>query len=135
MADEVEAVLAGTYVEHLHARGRPIPPWAYLNEAAHAPVSALVARINTWEYLRRITGGGQEVGWFDAEAALAGEVVAVAEGDAGIVRRLQREVLVPLELRLAGRPQNSTVTAGQLVGIARAALYGHPSAGPRSKAA
>ena len=135
VANEVEALLAGTYVRHLSACGQQVPAWAYLNEVAHAPRSVLRARVSAWEYARRVVGFGPEVSWRDAEAALASEVIAVADDDDAALSRLQREVLVPLELRLAGSPRAELTSPASLVGVARAALHSDPGAGPQPQAA
>lgn len=112
---ECEAVLSGRYAEHLEDRQRRVPGWAWLNLLAHG----------TAEDLQSANGRGGPAAtqrWRDARAYLAGEVLgAVAPGGATL-GNLQRDVLVPLELRLASPERTSVPTPGELVSCLLAAL-------------
>jgi hypothetical protein len=39
VAEKCQSFLAGRYVDHLRAAGRPTPPWAQLNSLVHAPIT------------------------------------------------------------------------------------------------
>jgi hypothetical protein len=93
LADECEAFLAGRWADCRRTHDRPLPRWAWLNQAAHADVGRLR------EAAARPADTGSWPG-DDIQAVLARAVLAAsASGD---LARLQREVLVPLELRLMG---------------------------------
>jgi hypothetical protein len=98
LAGECEAFLTGTYAERAVQRGGDPPVWAWTNLLAHGGETQLVdeARGHAKDVLpsRR---------WREARAYLATELLARARRGTSIAR-LQREVLVPLELQLASRP-------------------------------
>lgn len=110
VADECEAFLAGAYVDACHRLGLRAPVWTWLNEVAHADPDRLRAVASTIEPdhadIERRT-----------RAALAQAVVA-AMSDRGLTD-LQRELLVPLELCLAG----TELTPRRLVELVGRTLY------------
>lgn len=123
---ELEAVLAGRYVEWLRGRGEPVPAWAWLNGLAHGglgDVSALAAQ-------RHLFGRVRD--WRRARRLLAGEIVAVAGDRLGVV---QREVLVPLELRLAARGNDAALDPARLAARVLMALDRSSSFGRRGDSA
>ena len=89
-----EAFLAGKYVEDLLRRDRSIPVWAWTNLLAHG----------SWGDLRRAVRSSRRDAagsvWMAARADACRELLRLAD-DAETLRRLQQEVLVPLELALA----------------------------------
>lgn len=113
---ECEAVLAGSYAEHLRQRHCPAPPWAWMNLLAHGAV----------EDLRRasalIGGSGRAQQWMAARAYLAGEVLGLVDQGLCPLDELQREVLIPLELRLADGPLVTRPLPGETVAAVLAEL-------------
>lgn len=96
VADECEAFLAGRYPHHLFASGETIPPWAWLNPLAHGRASGLLA------IARNRPGPGEPITtWSGAIGRLAFEILELTGQDPIALRRLQLELIVPLELRLA----------------------------------
>jgi len=97
--DEFDAFLAGAYVEWLAAKGRATPTWAWVNCIAHGTVDELQA----------LSSAGAPADlrddaslWQVLTGFLAKEVLARVTDEAQL-EALQRDVLVPLELRLAER--------------------------------
>lgn len=115
IADECSAFLAGRYLDHLQATGRPIPVWAYLNRLAHADVVE-IERLGT-----RTRRSRDRTGWTDAVVFMAGDLIAVARSCGMELRALQEQVLQPLELHLAARPWTS-VSPNRLADRVRCAL-------------
>lgn len=109
-AFECEAFLAGAYADACHRLGLRAPVWTWLNEAAHADADRLHAIASAIEPahadIERRT-----------RATLARAVVS-AMSDRSLAD-LQRELLVPLELRLAG----TELTPRRLVELVGRALY------------
>lgn len=99
--DDVAAYLAGRLVEYRSGRGRGVPAWAVLNKVAHADVDELAG-------LADGAGDGREPGWLSAQRSLAADLLA--ERDPPDVARIQRQVLVPLELWLIARSETETVS-------------------------
>jgi hypothetical protein len=92
-ADECEAFLAGRWAETREDTTRPLPMWAWLNPIAHGDleqVRALAAVVDPPSGPERL------------QAAVAQAVLGALP--ATELPRVQREVLVPLELRLLGSP-------------------------------
>ena len=97
--NEFDAYLGGTYVDWLAAAGQAIPTWAWLNRIAHASLDQLrsladadaPADLHNDAALWRVLTG-----------FLANEVLARV-ADETQLEALQRDALVPLELRLAER--------------------------------
>lgn len=96
--DEFDAYLAGAYVNWLMRAHQSVPAWAWVNCLAHAGIVELDA-------MTRGIVPGAEPGvdaslWHHVVTFLAKEVLDRAE-DGPALRELQRQVLVPVELRLA----------------------------------
>ena len=92
-ADECEAFLDGRWAETREDTTRPLPMWAWLNPIAHGDleqVRALAAVVDPASGPERL------------QAAVAQAVLGALPGSE--FRHIQREVLVPLELRLMGSP-------------------------------
>jgi hypothetical protein len=128
VADECEAFLVGTYWFYLTARRREPPLWTYINRLAHAAPDAVLALAGAPETLTPERVEEPVLDWLDVEGAVADQVVALTHGDLAEIRELQRRVLIPLELALASEPNvDKKLGPHQLVALARAALFGHPS--------
>jgi len=106
---ECEAVLAGSYAEQLRRRHCPTPPWAWMNVLAHGAL----------EDLRRVSAGvgagGRAEQWMAARAYLAGEVLGLVDQGVCTLDELQRDVLIPLELRLVGGALATQPVPGETV--------------------
>jgi hypothetical protein len=112
---EVESLLDGRFVEYLERRGRPVPPWAWINLLAHGTEEAL----RTAAASRHRPFLDVNV-WRHARGYLAGEVLEVADRR-GSLAVLQATVLVPLELdHLAAPPSRRTRPGPWAAGVLRA---------------
>jgi hypothetical protein len=100
IALECEDFLAGRYAELLSALGRPLVPWACLNQAAHAGIDAIR------KVAANLPDDAELTAWEDVRAVVATIVVAAVETSADLAE-LQRSVLVPLELELLANPPAS----------------------------
>jgi hypothetical protein len=99
LAAECGAFLLGTLAEHWDERGVAIPVWAWTNLLAHGTVEMLteaVAQPNRFHRAAR--------SWGVARSHLADEVLEFTELE-GTLLEMQAEVLVPLELEMAFRPE------------------------------
>ena len=119
LPDEAEAFLQGTYVERLRARGEAsqILPWMWLNSVAHGPlarVADLAAGVST-------TASRDSLGWNEARALIAKDVLELCGPDQLDLARLQHDVLVPLELRLV---KSRTMTPAAVADRVRGELRG-----------
>lgn len=91
-----EALLEGSYLEHLVDPRRIVPAWTILNAAAHGSPA----------WVRIVAARGREAGGthladpMDAASAICAELLAVAGEDDAILASTQANVLVPLELHL-----------------------------------
>lgn len=117
--DDATAFLAGRLVEHRLATGRMVPAWAVLNKLAHAEageLAELAAPVRSDGVPEPGTGEAREPVWCAAQRSLAAYLL---EGrDPKEVARIQREVLVPLELWLIDRSETDTVSSRSAVEMA-----------------
>lgn len=107
---ECEAFLAGRYVEYVLDRGDHVPTWAWTNLLAHGTGEQLSSpttsfAVNWAELLEP---------WLQARAYLAGEILNAAHRD-GPLCRVQRRMLIPLELSLASDPATKFLTPSDWV--------------------
>ena len=109
LSEEWRAILDGSYVEHLQDAGADIPPWAWINQAAHADVETL-ERIAARAVEPTLTGES-------ARTLLARAILAAAPRDE--VPALQREVVAPIEAELMG----SVVTPRRILELVASAVY------------
>ena len=117
---DAEAFLCGAYCDLLRLSGAPIPGWAQLNALAHGDVRSLrrIRRGNRTKDL--ITNGNWSVqSWVSARRVLAGEIMAMVDGDPEELSSVQRHILIPLEFRLM---RERDLTAYGLMQFTRAAL-------------
>jgi hypothetical protein len=107
---EIESFLSGRYVEELHRLGRRAPVWAWLNEAAHATKHDL-----------RATAAAYPPDDPDVEARTRGTLARALLGRGGDdgIERVQRALLVPLELAIMGQ----SMTPRRLVELVCRTLY------------
>jgi hypothetical protein len=110
LVDECEAFLAGRWAELRRQQGRVVSPWAWLNQAAHADVETLQASAVRPACALPSTSD-------DLEPLLARALLSVGTPDD--VARVQREVLVPLELHVMG----IIVSPRRLVELVTTALF------------
>lgn len=117
---EIEAFLSGELVAELSQRGDPVPDWAWLNTLAHGDLCH-VARLRRPTLLRvDRTGDWTADAWRTAQGLLAKDLLELSRSDSEALTRLQRTVLVPLELELIQAEEQ--LSALELVQSTRAAL-------------
>ncbi|HMD46314.1 MAG TPA: hypothetical protein VKG43_09150, partial [Acidimicrobiales bacterium] len=121
LVEEVGAYLDGTALDLFCRRGALVPPWAWLNVLAHGSARAVEARARRHQ---EVFEPGGSWGW--AVGVLATEMLRAAGGDRAELGRIQREVVLPLEISLLGRAPVSVPPPTQLVSIACARLRARP---------
>jgi hypothetical protein len=92
---ECEAFLSGRYAEQQEAAGWRLAPWVFLNRIAHVDVEELQ---DLAEYGSDAERGNPYRRWIQAASFLAVEVLLRVGSDPAAVRKIQLEVLVPIEL-------------------------------------
>jgi len=107
-ADECEAFLAGRWAGVRQDSTRALPVWAWLNPIAHGDLE----QVRTIAAVINPVSGPERLQAVVAQAVLS----AVPAGELGTV---QREVLVPLELRLMG----ASASPRQVLELVTNALY------------
>lgn len=118
LGEEVDAFLQGTYAERLRARGEigQTVPWTWLNAVAHAPL----ARVTELAADAPTEPSREGHGWAEARSTIAKYVLQCCETDETELRRLQRDVLVPMEIRLG---KDLAMSPWQLTGQVLVALH------------
>ena len=116
LADETEAFLDGTLAELLAGRLRSLPPWLLINRIAHGDVDELRGLVQGDIAPLTIVGGpvGYNRTWAMAQRALVLHLLGSGR-DHDEIRRVQRKVLVPLELQLITRSTTRSLTLGSIV--------------------
>lgn len=122
VADEVEAYLAGRYVELMVARKRPVPAWAVVNRLAHATRDEL-GRVVQGTTMSRGSPPSRRVAWEESERFLAGSLLARTRGTDDLAA-LQLTSLVPLELALIQAGRAERMDAEQVLAASAEALDG-----------
>ena len=118
VAGDTEAFLSGRLLERAHQLGEPweIPGWYWLNAVAHGTPERL-AQLATED------GGDERPGvrlsYPAARRMLARDVLLAGGGSVAHLEQIQRQLLVPLELDIAGEGR---VTPRSLLSRGRAAL-------------
>ena len=97
--NEFDAFLAGRYAEYAARHGLPIPAWAWINRLAHATPDEL-DQLADRKPLR--DNDGEVSAWRATVTILARKIRSRIGSDDQKLRELQRLVLVPVELTLAG---------------------------------
>jgi len=119
LAAEAEAWTNGELAEtRLSGQAHGLAPWLILNRVAHADLNVLrrVSREESVGTKRR-----RHRPWATAERSLVHQVLAAAASPDDLVR-LQRRVLLPLEMQLVERSKTTNVTLGEVVTATTAAL-------------
>jgi hypothetical protein len=111
VARECESFLAGRWGLDRRNQSRPLPRWAWLDQVAHGDVDDLR------EAAARPSGSTPWRG-HDIQGVLARAVLAA--GPLDDLSRVQREVLVPLELRVMA----TVLSPRRAVELVVAAMYG-----------
>ncbi len=130
LVSESEAFLLGHYAQYLGLQHRPVPAWAWLNALAHGG-EADISSLATSEPPRRALPSDTTV-WQQALAFLAQELISQAARRGRPVADLQRSMLVPIELELAGRPAQSSIEPGTVVSRVLTVLAQHPTSQRRN---
>lgn len=120
LADEIEAFLAGRYVDFLAARHRPVPAWAVVNRLAHGTRDEL-ARVVEGRVGPQASPPQRRVAWEEPERFLAAHLLA-RTADAGELLTLQLASLVPLELGLVERVRTERLDAEQVLAMSAEAV-------------
>jgi hypothetical protein len=116
IAVESEAFLLGALVEYWDDKGIDVPVWAYMNLLAHGTV----------RQIGECLFGDNKPGraghrWRVARSYLAFELLDLTDLEFTLAE-LQASVLVPLELRMADRPDVADWTPRQWVNLVEDAL-------------
>ncbi len=124
LLDETEEFLAGRVLLRYGEAGRPLPVWVAANWLAHAEPAAIEARVRYEAGLQRLGGS-----WEWAVTTLARELVELAGRRPEVVRQLQRDCLVPVELAVLDQGRADLLPL-HLVALGRARLRGHSGTVP-----
>jgi hypothetical protein len=121
---DVESFLSGGYANRLRQCGEAVPGWARLNAFAHGDVKDLVQMCRQRSRPRFVGySNWPEEAWRVTQQVLATEILNLVDGAVETLRRLQRTILVPLELELLNlEAQAASMTALELLQLTRAAL-------------
>ena len=101
LVGECEAFLHGTLAEYLDEQGVVVPVWAWTNLLAHGLPEQVTDCVCSPSYPRNSDGD-----WSVARSLLAFEIFDLMEAGYAL-EELQQDVLIPLELELAARPEAS----------------------------
>ena len=113
---ECEAFLEGTLAEHLDERGIVVPVWAWTNLLAHGGSEQITDCVCSPNELHR-----SDRDWSVARALIAFEIFDLMEAGYPL-EELQEDVLIPLELEMAARPEVSRWTPRQWLDTVDAAI-------------
>lgn len=117
---DTEAFLSGEYASHLRRHSDTVPPWALLNQFAHADIETLHRARSPLSARQPVSfANPTQDAWRTAQDLLAGEIGELVGDDRWFLSHLQRNVLIPLELRLM---YECDLTAFELVQLTRSAL-------------
>jgi len=119
LVDDCSAFLLAHLVDRLEQKHQSVPVWAWTNLLAHGTEQDLRGAQSVSG--RRLIFDRQ---WHLARSYLAVEILALAQR-CGPLADLQRDVLIPLELQLASRPEVARWSPRQWVTNVEAALNEH----------
>jgi hypothetical protein len=112
--DEAERLLTGRLLDSPDFSSNPVSAWSIVGTLGHASLADL-------KRLEAAVGRRDPNPWRRVVAFLASETLGSAADEDALIR-LQRNVLVPLELRLLGGEVPSPTTALGIVTLVRRAL-------------
>ncbi len=98
---ECDAFLSGTLAEYLDEQGKVVPVWAWTNLLAHGCPEQVTDCVSSPTHPR-----DSDNDWSVARSLLAFEIFDLMEAGYPL-EELQQDVLIPLELDLAERPEAS----------------------------
>jgi hypothetical protein len=126
LADETEAFLAGRLAELRSASGDPLAAWMILNRIAHGDSVDMFDMAVGQRRRTLLTGvpSAYHQVWSTTQSTIASRVLERAL-DTDEIRRLQHDVLVPLELELITRSHDEPLTFAQVTVAALDALDHH----------
>ncbi|MGD0392002.1 MAG: hypothetical protein ABSC41_05105 [Acidimicrobiales bacterium] len=119
---EASAFLTGDFAVHLASTTAGVPAWARVNSLAHAPPPLLVRDLEMRRYVPARVGS-----WARITFDILQELVELASGHTDRIEQLQRECLIPLELRLM-EPSFDNVLPSDVLVLALTRLRAHPIA-------
>ncbi len=103
---EAERMLSGRTLESFISRRDRVPAWSLVALLGHGSRRDLLR-------LASPMASPDPAGWSGTVARLARDLLAMSDGDAGLLR-LQRRSLIPLELRLLGGLTSPPATPAEL---------------------
>jgi hypothetical protein len=123
LADEAEAFLSGTYASLLRSREQRVPGWARLNTFAHGDLKHL-REFHRFLGTRFPALGVEwhEEPWVNAQRLVANDILGIVGENRHVLSRLQRVILIPLELELIRTESACGLTEYELVHSVRVAL-------------
>jgi len=124
LLDEVEEFLGGRSLHRYRGAPTAMPVWVAANWLAHAEPATIEERVRYETGLQRLGGS-----WEWAISTLARELVALAGWRPDVVRQLQRDCFVPLELDVLEQGREDMLPR-HLVTVGLARLRTHPGAVP-----
>jgi hypothetical protein len=128
VGDELDAYLTGRSRQWFEDRGDPVPLWAYLNEAAHRDPEELCAisrGLDPPPLRGAVSGPGLAL-------VIGALICEVAGGDPELVRLVQREVLLPLELDCFDQAVLGSASPARVAELARRRLVPYRHRGQRA---
>lgn len=116
VVEDCAAFLLGRYVEELESRSMAVPVWAWTNVLAHGMPDDLRRTADDSR-----VGPGSTREWRAARAYVAAELLEATARDQSLAET-QRQLLIPLELRLAARSDVERWTPQRWVATVRASM-------------
>ena len=116
LVGECEAFLEGTLAEYLDDLAIEVPVWAWTNLLAHGGPEQVTDCVCSPNQPRR-----SDRDWSVARALLAFEIFDLMEAGY-VLEELQQDVLIPLELEMASRPEVSRWVPRQWLDTVDAAI-------------
>jgi len=122
VADDCAAFLTGSLVRYRLDHGEGVAPWEWTNLLAHGSEAALRDELAAEHHQRPDAPERDDLAtWQAARSYVVVELLDLA-GTCGPLAELQRSLLVPLELELAGRPDTDGWRPNQWLAAVEAAL-------------
>ena len=115
LVTEVEAFLAGDFVECLERSGADVPGWAWLNRIAHGELRTIRSIAEQSACLSARPCDGTSESWQAVSQTLAKELLGLINGDSASLSRIQQVGLIPLESRLIESGTDPVINAVSLL--------------------